>query len=692
VKKVHLQIAWHQHQPVGNLPHVLEECYARCYQPMLAAIARYPKLKFNLSYSGPLLGFFKEKHPEFLELLGRLIQAGQVEILSGGFYEPILAELSEEDRLGQVDTMNQWLRDELQVRPTGAWLAESVWDQSLASTFRSAGLEYTLIEGERFIQAGVSENQLQGYHVTEHLGKVLNLFPADLNLYRLMPYHPVDEVIAYLRRVANRGGSPTLTFADSAERWGAWPGSFEKVQQSGYLEELFQKLSEVSEWAPTVLFSQTLERESARGRCYLPSGPSIEMGAWSLPEESRRQFMSGRQNLQQRHDSGRFVPFYRAGSWGGFRRRYSESNLMEKKGLWLRRWMHGEKREDSEVLQLLWQAQCNTAYWHGSSGGIYLPHLRDAIWARLLQAQQELAATLDGYREEIVDLDADGRDEVVVFNRELSYAITPARGGACFEWSLLAPKINLGNTLTRRLESSLEVMDEKNGTAAAATTLPLDAQDRHLFMERIFERHVTAEELSENRYRELADFAGNNYRLVQTVNREDSFEVTLERKGSISVAGTVQPLQMTKSYLWSTDLRKLRLRLTVENSSPIPCAAHLATELNLALPSGDLERNAYIFTEKRHGFDEIWYEGQASEMLLDSGVGGFKLQLSSPSPAAFWSYPVYARQSSGGASGLIREGSCLLVGWFFDLGAGAKQSFDLELKIVSMQEKRIECP
>src|SRR5690606_8388280 len=110
-------------------------------------------------------------------------------------YEPILAELSEEDRLGQVDTMNQWLRDELDVRPSGAWLAESVWDQSLASTFHSAGLEYTLMEGERFIQAGVPENQLQGYHVTEHLGNVLKLFPTDINLYRLMPYNPVDEVM-----------------------------------------------------------------------------------------------------------------------------------------------------------------------------------------------------------------------------------------------------------------------------------------------------------------------------------------------------------------------------------------------------------------------------------------------------------------------------------------------------------------
>ncbi len=692
MKKVYLQIAWHHHQPVGNLPYVLEECYTRCYWPMLQAMSRYPRLRFNLSYSGPLLMFFKEKHPEFLDLLGRLVKENQVELLSGGFYEPILAELSEEDRLGQMDTMNQWLRDELDVRPTGAWLAESVWDQSLASSFHSAGLEYSLMEGERFLQAGVPENQLQGYQVTEHLGNVLNLFPTDINLYRLMPYHPVDEVMAYLRRVSNRGAEPTLTFADSAERWGVWPGAFEKVQQAGYLDELFQKLSDAGEWVQTALFANTLNRESARGRCYIPPGPSTEMGAWSLPEESRRQFINGRQNLQQRHDAGRFVPFFRAGCWGGFRRRYSESNLMEKKGLWLRRWMHEEKREDSEVLELLWQAQCNTAYWHGSSGGIYLPHLREAIWARLLQAQEELSATLDGYKEDTVDIDADGRNEVVVYNRELSYAIAPAKGGSCFEWSLLPAKLNLGNTLTRRLESTLDPVEEKTPVISAPMAPLLDAQDRHLFMERILERHVTSEELSDNRYRELGDFAGNTYRLVQTVNREDSLEVTLERKGSILVGGTAQPLLLTKSYRWSTDLRRLQLRLSVKNISQIPYSAVLATELNLALPSGDLKGNAYVFEGRRHGFDEVWYEGKSGEFQLESESGGFTFKLGSPTMASFWSYPVYASQTVGSNSGMIRQGSCLLAGWSFDLGVGVEQAYELEIQVLNMQEKRIECP
>ncbi|NJK90486.1 MAG: DUF1926 domain-containing protein [Blastochloris sp.] len=307
---------------------------------------------------------------------------------------------------------------------------------------------------------------------------------------------------------------------------------------------------------------------------------------------------------------GALFRFTGRGSWGGFRRRYTESNLMEKKGLWLQRWMHEENLEDSEVRQLLWQAQCNTAYWHGSSGGIYLPHLREAIWARLLQAQEALSEMLDGFKEEIEDLDADGREEVVVHNQEFSYGIAPAQGGVCYEWSLLPPKVNLGNTLTRRLESGWDQEEEKG----AERRQVLDGQERHIFMDRFLERHVSTEELAEGRYRELGDFAGQPYKLVQTVKRAESYEVTLERLGAVWVGNAAQPVHLTKRYRWSTDLRCLQVSWVLKNVSPIPFATVLATELNLGLPVGPGEGRTYRLSgleERRRGLAELWYEGQA---------------------------------------------------------------------------------
>ena len=35
----------------------------------------------------------------------------------------------------------------------------------------------------------------------------------------------------------------------------------------------------------------------------------------------------------------------------------------------------------------LYQAQCNDSYWHGVFGGLYLPHLRSAVYEHLIQAE-----------------------------------------------------------------------------------------------------------------------------------------------------------------------------------------------------------------------------------------------------------------------------------------------------------------
>ena len=47
--------------------------------------------------------------------------------------------------------------------------------------------------------------------------------------------------------------------------------------------------------------------------------------------------------------------------------------------------------------QELYRGQCNCAYWHGSFGGLYLPHLRNAIYSGLIAAHNAID-------------DAEGRD------------------------------------------------------------------------------------------------------------------------------------------------------------------------------------------------------------------------------------------------------------------------------------------
>ena len=100
--RISLALAIHNHQPVGNFGWVFADVYEQAYAPMLDALDRHPGVRLALHYTGPLLDWIRAERPEFLERLRALVERGQVELLGGGYYEPVLASLPERDRVGQL--------------------------------------------------------------------------------------------------------------------------------------------------------------------------------------------------------------------------------------------------------------------------------------------------------------------------------------------------------------------------------------------------------------------------------------------------------------------------------------------------------------------------------------------------------------------------------------------------------------
>ena len=123
MSKLHLVLAFHNHQPVGNFEHVLEECYRKSYLPFLETLLNHPQLKVVLHYSGNLLLWMEEKHPEAFDIIKTLVETERVELLSGGFYEPVLPVLPEKDRVLQVSEMSRYIRKRFGQSPRGMWLA-----------------------------------------------------------------------------------------------------------------------------------------------------------------------------------------------------------------------------------------------------------------------------------------------------------------------------------------------------------------------------------------------------------------------------------------------------------------------------------------------------------------------------------------------------------------------------------------
>ena len=119
-RRISLALMLHNHQPVGNFGWVFEEVYEQAYEPMVGALERHPKVRVGLHYTGPLLEWLRAERPEFIAALRALVERGQVEILGGGLYEPILASLPERDRVGQLMRMRGRRSSDVRAAPDAA--------------------------------------------------------------------------------------------------------------------------------------------------------------------------------------------------------------------------------------------------------------------------------------------------------------------------------------------------------------------------------------------------------------------------------------------------------------------------------------------------------------------------------------------------------------------------------------------
>src|SRR3989338_932242 len=109
MKKVKFLFGIHCHQPIGNFEHVVEEAYQQSYRPFIEGMERHPRIKFSFHYSGILYDFFLEKHPEFMERLKGLVKRGQAEVMTAGYYEPIISIIPDDDKIGQIVMQNDFI-------------------------------------------------------------------------------------------------------------------------------------------------------------------------------------------------------------------------------------------------------------------------------------------------------------------------------------------------------------------------------------------------------------------------------------------------------------------------------------------------------------------------------------------------------------------------------------------------------
>lgn len=506
--------AVHLHQPVGNFDHVFEQHLADVYRPLIERLAERDFAPIAIHVSGPLLDWLEAHAPAYLDRLARLADNGKLEFLLAGYDEPILATLPRADRIEQIQRMRDAIRRRFGADASCLWLTERVWEPDLAADLADAGVRSVIVDDRHFLVSGFARDQLHAPYRTESNGRHVSVFPIDERLRYLIPFRPPSELVTYFRD-AREAGYRLAVLADDGEKFGGWPGTKEWVYDRGWLTAFLDAMDQVRSSGEVRLttFSEALEAVPCGGLCYLPTASYREMEGWSLPPDAalalgeleRMVEPPARQPEQapRRASSVWFPSLVRGGHWKHFLVKYPESNRAHKKMLALSR-LCRERGDPPEARRAIGRAQCNDAYWHGVFGGLYLPHLREAIWANLADAEALLRRN-DGLAVDEVDIDSDGRVELWVHSPHFSAVVSPARGGSLEDYTVFRSRLNFANVLTRRREAYHAAAvapreaadphrDGGHGTASIhdiEKTLALDARpavdadERALFQERL---------------------------------------------------------------------------------------------------------------------------------------------------------------------------------------------------------------
>src|SRR5205807_8589697 len=259
-KSIHLGLLFHNHQPVGNFPWVFQQVFEEAYLPMIEALERHPTVRLSLHYTGSLLDWMEEAHPAFLERIAALVKRNQVEIVSGGYYEPILSVIPDRDKLAQIRRLSERIKRDFGVKPTGMWLAERVWEPALARFLTDAGIEWTILDDVHFKNVGLEDSDLYGYYATEDQSSVLKVYATSKTLRYTIPWRPVSETITALRALATSDGGRIIVMGDDSEKFGSWPEthkySWGKDGRSGWVEEFFSALEHNKEWLHLALLGE----------------------------------------------------------------------------------------------------------------------------------------------------------------------------------------------------------------------------------------------------------------------------------------------------------------------------------------------------------------------------------------------------------------------------------------------------
>ena len=426
------------------------------------------------------------------------------------------------------------------------------------------------------------------------------------------------------------------------------------------------------------------------GKIFLPDCSYREMTEWALPTERQTDY----ENVSHEMESDPRWPmvrgFMRGGFWRNFKVKYPEADEMYSRMMQIssriqeaQRALAAAEPVDAALLQEaqteMYRGQCNCGYWHGAFGGIYLPHLRNAVYARLIAADNLLdraTARPDHWVEAVVeDFNFDARQEVRLANDKLVAMIAPCRGGLLYELDVRNIEHNLLATFTRKPEAYhrkvLGGASQGDNDCASIhdrvvfkqegldQRIQYDDYPRKSLVDLFYEGQPSLEAVAAGEAQQIGDFTDGVYE-ARVRRNPDRIQVQLTRDGLVGDL----PVRITKGLTLDAGGSALEIAYQLEGL-PQDRPLNFAVELNFAgMPGGvddrffrDAQGNQLGRLDTRLDLNDVSALGLSDRWL------GIDVDLKTSKPTGFWTFPIETVSQSEGGFELVHQSVAVQPHW-----------------------------
>jgi hypothetical protein len=664
MKTIHLIFGVHWHAPLGFSDHDFETVYQDTYKHFLSTLYEIENLPVVLHYSGIVLEFLEKNHPEYLNLLDEMVKRKQVELIGGGFYDPILPLVPLLDKIGQIELCTTYLRSHFGRRPRGLWLPEQVWESSLPNTLRSCGIEYTFLNESAFLSAHCRPDAVFYPHLTEEHGKNITVFPMTARLKELLFRKSPREVIRYLKRRASADGERVVSLLIDGDCYTKQIVLSKRRAHRNWLKEFYVRLKDNARTIIPTVPQEYLKGRAVTRKVYFSGTFSTAVYRAALPppyERSKARLRDGERT------GSNFKQIFT---------KYRESNLLYAKMMYTHLTVHqmrGDKSRKKSALEELWKGQCHYAYWHGRHLGIYDNALRKEIYKSLINAEK-YTRVKGSFLASIItaDFDFDGEPELLYQSNEMNVYVH-RQNGMIFELDYLPVSWNYCDTLTRIREHYHKESEDS-----------YDAYPRQAFIEHFFRprKDADARSLGE-RILDVCECPGAAYELKEL--KREQRQIYFGYRGCLDGRRKGALFEMQKQYSFKKNT--IAAGFLVRNTGEKKFAVNFGTEINLSFLSA-LKENLKIFDSSKKAASEIdaafGDRTNVKKISVEDKLNAVLLELSFDKPCSLFNNSLFSHARDNGKVKSQFQALCLFPSWEISLEPQQTWEMELELSLQKM--------